>query len=164
MGGVFVYNDWLTHPLSYNLFTFFSNLKLLLEPSICLISPHSTYPTFTKMSIVPTTFFPVTIKFSCLVRFLVKPEVHRQKLQSLQTPHCIFKSRTWGYKTFSMLNSAEHEICPANESQIIKNCKYFLAIHSWANKYENANYSWYFHIYLQRKFHAWLRWAWKKVL
>ena len=34
-----------------------------------------------------------------------------------------------------MLNSAEHEIFPAN-------------------KYENANNSWHFHIYLQRNFHA----------
>ena len=32
------------------------------------------------------------------------------------------------YKTFFMLNSAEHEIFPAN-------------------KYENANSSWHFHIY-----------------
>ena len=51
----------------------------------------------------------------------------------------------WGYKTSFMLNSAEHEICPANKSQIITNCKFFLAKHSggWkfsANKYENANY------------------------
>ena len=34
----------------------------------------------------------------------------------------------WGYKTFFMLNSAEHEIFSAN-------------------KYENANNSWHFHIY-----------------
>ena len=33
-----------------------------------------------------------------------------------------------GYKTFFMLNSAEHEIFSAN-------------------KYENANNSWHFHIY-----------------
>ena len=31
-----------------------------------------------------------------------------------------------------------------------------------ANKYENANLSWHFHIYWQRKFHAQLSWAWKK--
>ena len=30
------------------------------------------------------------------------------------------------------------------------------------NKYENANYCWNFHIYLQRKFHALLSLAWKK--
>ena len=29
-----------------------------------------------------------------------------------------------------MLNSAEHEICPAIKSQIIVNCKCFLAKHS----------------------------------
>ena len=34
-------------------------------------------------------------------------------------------------KTFFMLNSAENEICPANnKSQITKNCKFFLAKHS----------------------------------
>ena len=27
------------------------------------------------------------------------------------------------YKTFFMLNTAEHEICPANKSQITNNCK-----------------------------------------
>ena len=31
-----------------------------------------------------------------------------------------------------------------------------------ANKYENVNYCWHFHIYKQRKFHAQLSWAWKK--
>ena len=39
------------------------------------------------------------------------------------------------YKTFFMLNSAEHEIFRAN-------------------KYENTNISWHFHIYWHRKFHA----------
>ena len=34
----------------------------------------------------------------------------------------------WGYKTFFMLNIAEHEIFSAN-------------------KYENTNNSWHFHIY-----------------
>ena len=29
-----------------------------------------------------------------------------------------------------MLNSDEHEICPANKSQITNNCKFFLAKHS----------------------------------
>ena len=46
--------------------------------------------------------------------------------------------QTWsqGYKSFFMLNSAEHEIFSGN-------------------KYENANNSsWHFHIYYQRKFHA----------
>ena len=47
-------------------------------------------------------------------------------------PH-VDKAR--GYKTFSMLNSAEHEIFSAN-------------------KYENANNSWHFHIYKQGNFHA----------
>ena len=34
-----------------------------------------------------------------------------------------------GYKTFFMLNSAEHEICPADKSQITNNCNFFLAKH-----------------------------------
>ena len=58
------------------------------------------------------------------------------------------------YKTFFMLNSAEHEICPANKPQTTNNSKlpYFLlniAEHEIfsANKYENANNSWHFHIY-----------------
>ena len=43
-----------------------------------------------------------------------------------------------GYKTFFMLNSAEHNIFSA-----------------YSCKYENANnYSWHFHIYQQRNFHA----------
>ena len=42
-----------------------------------------------------------------------------------------------------LLNIAEHE--------------------NWfANKYENANFYWHFHIHKQRKFHAQLSWAWKK--
>ena len=36
---------------------------------------------------------------------------------------------------FFMLNSAEHEVCPANEFQIVNNCKFFLAKHCWAWKF-----------------------------
>ena len=48
-----------------------------------------------------------------------------------------------------MLNSAEHEICPTNKSQITNNCKFFLAKHSKqenlpADKYVHANYCWHF--------------------
>ena len=43
-----------------------------------------------------------------------------------------------------MLNSAEHEIFSAN-------------------KYENANNNWHFHIYLQRHFHAQLCFARKNL-
>ena len=50
-----------------------------------------------------------------------------------------------------MLNSAEHEICPANKSQITINSKFLLNIAEhrifFANKYENANNFWHFHIY-----------------
>ena len=40
------------------------------------------------------------------------------------------KTRPQGYKTFIMLNTAEHEIFPPNKSQITSNCKLFLAKHS----------------------------------
>ena len=51
-----------------------------------------------------------------------------------------------------MLNSAEHEIYPANKIQITNIYICFLlniAEHEnfSANKYENANYLWQFHIY-----------------
>ena len=39
-----------------------------------------------------------------------------------------------GYKTFFMLNSAEHEICPAKKLQNTDICSFFLAKHSWAWK------------------------------
>ena len=69
-------------------------------------------------------------------------------------------ARPRGYKTFFMLNSAEHEIYPANKSQITKKIanSFLLNITEHenfsANKYENANYCWHFHIYQKRKFHA----------
>ena len=51
---------------------------------------------------------------------------------------------TWpqGYKTFFMLNSAEHEICPSNTSQITNISIFFLLNiaeheHFSASKYEN---------------------------
>ena len=39
----------------------------------------------------------------------------------------VLKVKTWtqGHKTFFMLNSAEHEICPANKSQIANNLQFF---------------------------------------
>ena len=50
------------------------------------------------------------------------------------------------YKTFFMLNSAEHEIFPAH-------------------KYKNVNKCWQFNIliYEQEKMHSRLIWAWKKL-
>ena len=50
-----------------------------------------------------------------------------------------------------MFNSAEHEICPANKSQITNNCNSFLLNiteheNFSANKHENANYCWKFHM------------------
>ena len=38
----------------------------------------------------------------------------------------MINSRPKGYKTFFVLNSAEHEIYPANKSQITSNCNSFL--------------------------------------
>ena len=57
-----------------------------------------------------------------------------------------------GHKTFFMLNSAEHEICPGNNLKLLTTTSSFLlniAEHEnvSANKYENANYRWHFHIY-----------------
>ena len=49
-------------------------------------------------------------------------------LESNEHTHNTEKIWPRGYKTFFMLNSAEHEIFSAN-------------------KYENANNSWHFHIY-----------------
>ena len=40
------------------------------------------------------------------------------------------RSRVVSTKTFFMLNSAEHEIRPANKSQITNTCNFFLAKHS----------------------------------
>ena len=36
-----------------------------------------------------------------------------------------------------MLNSAEHEICPSNKSQITNNCKFFLAKHCMLSRVEH---------------------------
>ena len=72
----------------------------------------------------------------------------RQKLIHMQ----MLQIRPRGYKTFFMLNSTEHEICPSNKSQITNNLHSFLlntAEHESfsANKYENANYCLHLHIY-----------------
>ena len=42
--------------------------------------------------------------------------------------------RGYMYKTFFMLNSAEHQMCPANESQISNKCKFLVVKHSWDGK------------------------------
>ena len=43
-----------------------------------------------------------------------------------------YSPRPGGYKTFLMLNSAEHENVPVIKSQITNNCTVFLAKHSLA--------------------------------
>ena len=63
--------------------------------------------------------------------------------------HSLIRPR--GYKTFFMLNSAEHEIFHANNLKLPTIANSFLlniAEHEnfSANKYENANYCWHFHI------------------
>ena len=55
-------------------------------------------------------------------------------------------------KLFFMLNSAEHEICPVTNLRLLTTANSVLlniAEHEIvsANKYENANYCWHFHIY-----------------
>ena len=59
---------------------------------------------------------------------------HMQMAKTLVSLH-IHTVWPQGYKTFFMLNSAEHEIFHANKSQITNNCKFFLAKHSWAWKF-----------------------------
>ena len=62
------------------------------------------------------------------------------------------------YKTFFMLNSAEHEILPAKQQITDKYIYFLLSLAEYEIVYafecENANRSWHFHIYEQRKFHA----------
>ena len=48
---------------------------------------------------------------------------------------CELAGRPRGYNFFFMLNSTEHEILPADKSQITNNCKFFLAKHSLAWKF-----------------------------
>ena len=57
------------------------------------------------------------------------PRSEQPKGYSDQAAHPLSLIWPRGYKTFIMLNSAEHEICPANKSQIIYNCNFFLAKH-----------------------------------
>ena len=56
---------------------------------------------------------------------------------------------------FSMLNSAEHEISPANKQQNTDTVVFMLSLAECAifcaYKYENANISWHFHLYQQKK-------------
>ena len=55
-----------------------------------------------------------------------KPEVIKV-VSLVKSTKCIWPR---GYKTFFMLNSAEHEIFHAHKSQITNNAKFFLAKHS----------------------------------
>ena len=50
-----------------------------------------------------------------------------QKLNYTEFPEHFLLAWPRGYKTSFMLDSAEHENCPANKSQITNNCKFFLA-------------------------------------
>ena len=100
---------------------------------------------------------------ACLLMYLnclQKSKNGKTALSNVRAIWSHLKPGLGGYTTFFMLNSAEHEICPANtcKSKITNNYKFFLLKkdgheNSSANKYENANY-WHFHIYQQSKFHA----------
>ena len=64
----------------------------------------------------------------------------------------LFGPRPQWHETFFMLNSTEHEFFYADKSLITKNFIFFLLNitkhkNFSANKYENANFSWHFHIY-----------------
>ena len=65
--------------------------------------------------------------------FLIEKALSGAKTHSVVS---VDTKRSWSgpkvIKKFFMLNSAEHEICPANKSQIINNCKFFLTKYSWA--------------------------------
>ena len=61
-------------------------------------------------------------------------------------------TRPRGYKTFFMLNSAEHEIVLLIDIKLLNiaiSSLLNIAEHETfsANKYENANFCWHFHIY-----------------
>ena len=92
------------------------------------------------------------------------------------------KTRPRGYKSFFMLNSAVHEICPAYKSQVTNNCKVFLAEHSCMSRkislqinmkmptivawgmfsHQPVSTKVSIFISIREKFHAQLSWAWKK--
>ena len=66
-----------------------------------------------------------TIKCECLTGANQKKKVY----PSISLPSS--SPGPQGYKTFFMLNSAEHEMCPANKSQITNKCVFFVAKHSY---------------------------------
>ena len=67
------------------------------------------------------------ISYACIL-----PRSAELQLTITKLDRKVWENRARGYKTFFMLNSAEHEICPANKSHITNNCKFFLSEHSWA--------------------------------
>ena len=68
--------------------------------------------------------------------FGMKKVIFQAYVESEAVITCIHTVLPWDYKTFFMLNSAEHEIfCLANKSKITNNCKFFLAKHSWVCKF-----------------------------
>ena len=69
----------------------------------------------------------VTVIYSSTIFATVRSECHVNRV--------ILKTWPRVYKTFFMLNSAEHEICPAYKSQITNNSKVFPAKHSWARNF-----------------------------
>ena len=54
--------------------------------------------------------------------------IHKKGHNSYAVSCCfLLQIRPRGFKTFFMLNSAEHELCPADKYQITKHCNFFLA-------------------------------------
>ena len=82
---------------------------------------------------------------------------------SLEPIGCI---RAWGYKTFFMLKSSEHEIFPANiKMPTIIGILIFISRKNFmlSSALQEKGLSWWFLIfYKQNKFHSQLSWAWKK--
>ena len=58
--------------------------------------------------------------------------IHQQRIYSTHVGSAPRSTQSWprGYKTFFVLNSAEHEISPANKTQIINNYKSFLLMNT----------------------------------
>ena len=75
------------------------------------------------------------------------------RILRVKTIRAMHQFRPRGYKTVFMLNSAEHEICPANKNLRLRTIanSFSLNIAEYenfsSNKYENANYCWHFRIY-----------------
>ena len=76
---------------------------------------------------------------------------HKEKESNLKALTVFQKEYSAPESVQAYINSAEHEICPADKYQITKHCNFLLLNtaeheHFSANKYENTNFCWHFHI------------------